>query len=79
MSKMKKHRNHSQLKEQAISPEGTNKERDLCSLTDTEFKKELRKILKESRMAIDINVDYFLKNYKEEPRKIRKFLCTDKS
>ena len=76
---MKMYRNHSQLKEKENSPEGVNKESYLCSLTDTEFKKEVIKILKESRMAIDINVDYFLKNYKEEPRKIRKFICRDKS
>ena len=31
---MKKHRNHSQLKEQENSPEGANNERDLCSLKD---------------------------------------------
>ena len=36
---MKKHRNHSQLKGQENSPEGANTEADLCSLTDTEFKK----------------------------------------
>ncbi|XP_020920984.1 fibronectin type-III domain-containing protein 3A isoform X1 [Sus scrofa] len=37
---MKKHRNHSQLKEQN-STEGANNKTDLCSLTDTEFKKEV--------------------------------------
>ena len=42
-------RNHSQLKEQDKSSEGANNETDLCSLTDTDFKKEIVKILKESR------------------------------
>ena len=44
----KKLRNHSQLKEQN-SPEAANNETDLCSLTDTEFKKEIVKTLKELR------------------------------
>ena len=42
---MKNQRNHSQLKDQGNSPEGTNNETDLFSLTDTEFKKEVMKIL----------------------------------
>ena len=46
---MKKLKNHSQLKEQENSPEEANNEIDLCSLTDTEFKKEIVKILKELR------------------------------
>ena len=37
------------------------------------------KILKKLRMTIDSNADYFKKevetNYKEEPKKIRKFIC----
>jgi len=44
---MKMLRNHSQLKEQQNSPEGENNEADICSLTDTKFRKELVKILKE--------------------------------
>ena len=47
---MKKLMNHSQLKEQENSPEGANNETDLCSLTDTEFKKERVKKLKELRV-----------------------------
>ena len=47
MSKMKKLRNHSQLKEQENSPEGANNKTDFYSLTDTEFKKDIVKILKE--------------------------------
>ena len=65
---MKKPRNHSQLKEQVYSPEGENNETDLCSLTDTEFKKETVKILKELRGNVkelradmDSNADYFRK------------------
>ena len=42
---MKKLMNHSQLKEQENSPEAENNERDLCSLTHTEFKREIMKIL----------------------------------
>ena len=58
---MEKHRNHSQLKEQENSPEGENNETGLYSLTDTEFKKEVMKILKELRMDINSNTDYFKK------------------
>ena len=35
---MKKQRNHSQVKDQKNSPEGTNNETDLFSLIDKEFK-----------------------------------------
>ena len=35
-----KERNHSQLKDQDNSPERTNSETDLFSLTDTDFKKD---------------------------------------
>ena len=72
---MKKNRTHSQLEEQNSS-EGANSEIDLYSLTDTEFKKEVIKILKKLRMAIDSNVDYCKKgtrNYQEEPRRISSF------
>ena len=44
---MKKQKNHSQLKDQEYSPEGTNSERDLFSLIDTELKNEVIKILKD--------------------------------
>ena len=44
-----KQRNHSQLKDQENSPEGTNNEIDLFSLIDTNFKNEVMKILKELR------------------------------
>uniref|UniRef100_A0A8D1RM74 L1 transposable element RRM domain-containing protein n=1 Tax=Sus scrofa TaxID=9823 RepID=A0A8D1RM74_PIG len=49
---MKKLRNHPQLKEQENSLEAANNETDLCSLTDTEFKREIVKILKELRLNI---------------------------
>ena len=49
---MKKLRNHSQLKEQKNSPEVANNETDLRSLIDTEFKREIMKILKELRLNI---------------------------
>ena len=58
ISKMKKQRNHSNLKDQENSLEGTNNETDLFSLTDTNFKEEVMKILKELRKAIDRNIDY---------------------
>ena len=46
---MKKLWNHSQLQEWENSAEGANNETDLCSLTDTKFKKVTVKILKELR------------------------------
>ena len=49
IGKMKTFRNHSQLKDQENSPEGANNETDLCGLTDTKFKNETVKILKELR------------------------------
>ena len=58
---MKKLRNHSELKEQENSPEEANNETDLCSLTDTKFKKEIMKIQKELRIDINNNTDYFKK------------------
>jgi len=54
---MKKFRNHSQLKEQN-SPEAPNNENSV-SLTDSEFKKEMMKILKELRVDMNSNVDCF--------------------
>ena len=44
---MKKLRNHFQLKEQENSPKAVKNETELCSLTDTEFKREIVKMLKE--------------------------------
>jgi len=38
---MMKHRNHSQVKEQHNIPERANNITDLCSLTDTKFKKDI--------------------------------------
>jgi len=46
ISKMKKQRNHSQLKDKDNSPERTNKI-ELFSLINTEFRKEVMKLLKE--------------------------------
>ena len=61
---MKKLRNHSKLKEQENSPEGADNETNLCGLTDTKFKKETVKILKELRenmkeLRVD-NAEYFI-------------------
>ena len=50
---MKKHRKHSQLKEQENPPEGGNNEIDLLSLTDTKFKNEIMKVLKKLKMGIN--------------------------
>ena len=58
ISKMKKFRNHSQLKEQENSPETVNNETDFCSLTETEFKREVVKILKELRLNHGIKRGY---------------------
>ena len=79
---MKKQKKHFQLKDQENSSEGANSETDFFNLIDTEFKKQVMKILKELRKVIDRNADCYKKvtrNYKEEPRKIRKFICQDKS
>ena len=77
--KMKKLRNHSQLKEQENSSEAANNETDLCSLTDTEFKREIVKILKELRVNmkelradINSNADYFRKELETIRRNIEK-------
>ena len=58
---MKTLRNHSQLKEQENSPEAANNETNLCNIIDTNFKKEVMKILKELRIDINSNIDYFKK------------------
>ena len=77
-SKIRKHWKHSQLKDKENSFERTNNETDSFSLIDIEFKKEVMKILKKLRKTINRNANYCKKrtrNYKEEPRKIRKFIC----
>ena len=77
---MKKLRNHSQVTEQENSFKGANNETDLCSLTDTESKKERVKILKqlrvnmkEWRVDMNSNTDYFrkeLENIKKSKEKL---------
>ena len=57
MSKMKNWRNHSLLKEQEKSPERTQNERNLSILPNSEFKKEVIKMLKKLR-RIDRNADH---------------------
>ena len=79
---MKKQRNRSQLKNQENSPERTTNETDLFSLTDTEFEKEIMKILKELRRAVDRNADYCkkeLETIKKEPRKTRELIRQEES
>ena len=51
---MRKERNHSQLKIKRIPLKRANNETDLFSLTDTKFKKEIMKILKELRISTEI-------------------------
>ena len=53
ISKMKRQRNDTQLKDKENSPEGTNNKADFFNLIDTKFKKELMKIVKELRNAIN--------------------------
>ena len=54
---MKKVRDHTQLKKKN-SHEAANNEKDHCSLRDTEFKREIAKILKELRPNIkELRVD----------------------
>ena len=55
---MEKQKNHYQLKDQEHSPESRNNETDLFSLIDTEFKKEVMKILKVLRKNIERNADH---------------------
>ena len=52
ISKMKKLRNHSQLKNRRIHPKQQKNETNLCSVVDTEFKREVLKVLKELRLNI---------------------------
>ena len=75
-SKRKKPRNGSQLKEQEQSPAAANNERDLCSLIDTEFKREVVKILQELRLKIkelradmNSNADSFRKELENNKRR----------
>ena len=75
---MKKHRNHSQLKQQENSPKVVNNETDLCILTDIEFKRGVLKILKELKEDINSDADSFRKELEnEEARKTRKLICRD--
>ena len=60
-SKMKKHRNHSQLKEQENSPKADNNETDPCRLTDIECKREVLNMVKELREDMNSNADFFRK------------------
>ena len=70
---MKKLRNHYQLKQQENSPKAANNETDLCSLTDSEFKREILKILKELREDMNSNADSFrreLENIRRSQEKL---------
>ena len=76
ISEMKKLRNHSQLNEKDNSPEAESNETDLCSPTDTDFKREIMKILNELRLNIkelradmNNNANYFSKELENIGRK----------
>ena len=72
-SKMKKLRNHSKLNQQENSPKAVNNETELCSLTDSEFKREIAKILKELREDMNSNADFLrkeLENIKRSQEKL---------
>ena len=78
VSKVKTLRNSSQLKEQN-SHEAANNETDICSLTDTEFKREVVKILKdlrpdtkELRADMSSNADSFRKELENITMNIEK-------
>ena len=53
---------NSQLKQQENSPKAVNKETDLCSLTDLEFKRDIVKIRKELREDWNRNADSLERN-----------------
>ena len=80
ISAIKKLRNHSQLKEQENSLGAANNEAELYSLIDTEFKREIVKILKKLRVHrkelrgdINSNADYFRKELKNIRRSKNKY------
>ena len=78
MSKMKKQRSQSQLKDQENSPERINNETDLFSVIDTDCKKEIMKILKELRKGINRNAKHCKKELgtmKRNQEKNRKLIC----
>ena len=70
---MRKHRNHSQLKQQDNSSKPINSETDLCSLTDIEVKRESVKTRKGLREDMNSNADSFrkeLENIRRSQEKI---------
>uniref|UniRef100_A0A8D1UQV7 L1 transposable element RRM domain-containing protein n=1 Tax=Sus scrofa TaxID=9823 RepID=A0A8D1UQV7_PIG len=76
---MKKLKSHFQIKEQENSPKAANNETDFCTLTYTEFKREIVKILKELRLnakelreGMNSNEDYFMKELNNIWRKVEK-------
>ena len=76
---MKKHRNHSQLKQQENSLKAVNSDTDPCNVTDIEFKREIVKILKDLRLTIkelrvdmNGNADSFRKELENIRKKIEK-------
>ena len=56
---MKKQKNQSRLKDQENSPERTNNETYHSNIIDSEFKKEIIKILKGLRKAVNRNAGYW--------------------
>ena len=79
---MKKERKHSQIKGQENSPERANSETNLFTLIDTDFKKEIIKILKELRKAIDRNAEYCkkgLETIERNPEKLENIFADMKA
>ena len=70
---MKELRNHPQSNQQENSAEAVNKETDLCSLADLEFKREIGKILKELREDMNSNADALRKELENIRRSQEKF------
>ena len=71
-SKMKKLRNHSQLKQQENSLKAVKNETDLCSLTDLVFKREILKVLKKLREDMNSNADSLRKELENIRRSQKK-------
>ena len=71
---MKKLRNHSQLKQQENSPKAINNETDLCSLTDTEYKRERVENI-EQLEDMNSNADYLRKEWENIRRSQEKLKC----
>ena len=80
LTEKEKHEEDDKAQEQENSPEGANNETNLCSVTDTEFKREIMKILKELssnimelRADMNNNADYFRKELANMRRNVENY------